>query len=204
MPVERYKVGRSYTERHHGRADSADAEAVRTLMEEMAARDSTVEGRLADAERRAIKHLQGNGMPLDPNAPPYCDSAWRRENERKSLDWYAIEILNTIRILRRQIERGDARLAADLALDVGVLATEAKIVQKRVGGSVRGADGFKASDRRLLDKKARDEAWIEHAVKEWGKPGRKNYGASKIAPLIEPDPTKQRNCRRIIGPYKPK
>jgi hypothetical protein len=205
MPIERYEVGRSYTKRQHNRADMSDPEAVRTVMEEFAAGGPfTVERRLEDAERRAIAHLQQAGMSVDPHGPPYGDPAWLRENERYSLDWYAINILNTIRILRLQIKRGDARMAADIALDLGVLATEAKIVQERVGGSIRGAEGFKVSDRRILDKKARDEAYISQAVKEWNKPGRKKWGASKIAPLIEPDRKKQRNCRRIIGPFKPK
>ena len=71
-------------------------------------------------------------MPIDPNAPCYGDPAWLRENERSPLVWYAINILNTVRMLRLQIEHGDAKLAADFALDLGVLATEAKFVALRV------------------------------------------------------------------------
>jgi hypothetical protein len=66
---------------------------------------------------------------VDPRARPYGDPTWLRNNERKSLDWYAISILNTVQIVRKQIERGDVRLAVDLALDLGVLATEAKMIQ---------------------------------------------------------------------------
>jgi hypothetical protein len=203
MPVERYKVGRSYTARYGARANLADPAATRTVMAEMAASDFTIEGRLADAERRAVAHLQQAGMPVDPHGALYGDPTWVRDNERRSTSWYAISIVNTVRILRKQIERGDVRAAVDFALDLGVLATEARIVQERVGGSIRGGEGFKTSTRRD-DKKARDEAYIAQAVKEWNKPGRKKWGASKIASLIEPDLKKQRNCRRIIGPFKPK
>jgi hypothetical protein len=203
MAVERYKVGRSYTARQRARANLDDPEAVRALMKEMAAGGPyTVEARLADAERRAIKHLQQAGMPLDPRHPSYGDPAWLRENERRTAVWYAITILNTVRILRKQIERGDVLAAVDFALDLGVLATEGRIVQERVGGSIRGGEGFKTSTRRD-DKKVRDGAYIAQAIKEWNKPGQKRWGASKIAPLIEPDLKKQRNCRRIIGPFRP-
>ena len=112
-------------------------------MSEMAACDSTIEGRLADAERRAMAHLQQAGMPGDPRDSSYGDPSWLRMNERTSTVWYAISIVNTVRILRKQIERGDVRLAVDVALDLGVLTTEARIVQERVGGSTRGAEGFK-------------------------------------------------------------
>jgi hypothetical protein len=148
-------------------------------------------------------HLQQAGLPVDPRDPRYGAPGWLRENERRSPAWYAINIVNTVRILRKQIERGDVRLAVDLALDLGVLATEARIVQGRVGGSILGGEGFKASTRQE-DKKARDEAYIAEAIREWNKPGQKRWGASKIAPLIEPDPKKQRNCRRIIGPFRPR
>jgi hypothetical protein len=204
MPVERYQVGRSYTKRHYTKADSADPEAMLTVMDEMAAGGPyTVERRLADAEQRAMAHLRGEGKPLDPRSPPYGDPAWLRENERRSLDWYAINILNAVRILRKQIEHGDMKAAVDFALDLGVLATEAKIVQERLGGSERGGEGFKLSDRQH-EKETRDKDYIERAIKEWSKPGRQRWGASRIAPLIEPDPTKQRTCRRIIGSAKPK
>jgi hypothetical protein len=193
MPV--YTVGRGYTKRHHAKADTADPEAVRTVMEEMAAAGPFgVEGRLADAEQRAIAYLQGK----DPSAPLYGDPAWRRENERKSLDWYAIEILNTIRILRRQIERGDARLAADLALDLGVLATEAKMIQYIAGNTNRGGQGFKTSDK-YQEVAAQHAAWRAQADELWKKKPR--YGALAIAKLI--DPARAETIRKVIVSRKP-
>ena len=66
MAIKRYKVGRSYTERTYLVADLDDYEAVQTVMESLAAADRTLEGRLADAERRAKAYLTQANMPLDP------------------------------------------------------------------------------------------------------------------------------------------
>ena len=85
MTIKRYKVGRSYTERTYLVADVDDHEALRTLMEDWAAADYTLEGRLADAERRAKAYLIQANMPLDPRESSYCDPIWQRTNERKSV-----------------------------------------------------------------------------------------------------------------------
>jgi hypothetical protein len=201
MPVERYRRGRSYTRRYGTRADLAEPDAVRTVMDEMAACDFTVEGRLADAERRAIAHLRQAGKPVDPHGPPYGNPAWLRENERRSTHWYAINIVNTIRMLRKQIERGDVRLAVDLALDLGVLTTEARMVEARVGGSERGGAGTKDSEHRTGIEQ-RNAEWCASAIEEWAKPGRRWWGAEKIAMKIAP--AQVRTCRRVIGHLKPK
>jgi hypothetical protein len=161
MPIERYKVGRLYTRRERARADFADPEAVREVMNDLASRDYTVEGRLADAERRAEAYLKRANMPLDLRAGIYGDSAWLRSNERKSLVWYAINILNTIRMLRRQIERGDASLAADLALDLGELFTEAKFIQELTG---KQAEGGRAPREEVAQRHAE---WRREAERMW-------------------------------------
>lgn len=199
MAIIRYKVGRSYTERTHIVVDFADHDAVRTVMETLAAADHTLEGRLADAERRSKAYLTRVNMPLDPSGPPYGNPAWRRANERKSVTWYSINILNTIRMLRLQIEHGDSRFAADLALDLGVLAAEAAIVQDRVGGSIRGGAGAKNTDeRREIEK--RNAAWREQAIELWKGP-RRRWGAAAIAREI--DANKERTIRRVIADLKP-
>jgi hypothetical protein len=179
MAIKRYKVGRSYTERTYLVADFDDYDAVRTVMETWAAADHTLEGRLADAERRAKAYLTQANMPLDPRESPYGDPTWQRTNERKSVTWYAINILNTIRMLRQQIEHGDTRFAVDLALDLGVLIREGATVQDRVGGSIRGGVGAKNTDeRREIEK--RNAAWREQAIELWKGP-RRRWGAAAIA-----------------------
>jgi hypothetical protein len=199
MAIKRYKVGRSYTERTYLVADFDDHVAVRTLMETWAAADHTLEGRLADAERRAKAYLTQANMPLDPRESPYGDPTWQRTNERTSVTWYAINILNTITMLRLQIEHGDTRLAVDLALDLGVLIREGAIVQDRVGGSIRGGAGAKNSDeRREIEK--RNAAWREQAIELWKGP-RRRWGAAAIAREI--DANKERTIRRVIGDLKP-
>jgi hypothetical protein len=200
MPIERYKVGRKYTERLHTSADFTDPEAVREVMSALAASDHTVEARLAGAKRRATAHLKRVKMPLDPNAWPYGDPTWLRENERKSLDWYAINILNTIQILQKQIELGEVELAVDLALDLGVLATEAKMIQYIAGNTGRGGEGFKTSDT-LSDIARRNEAWCAEADKLWRAP-RQKWGALAIAKLI--DPSRFETIRKVIKDRKPR
>jgi hypothetical protein len=181
MPVERYKVGRRYTEREHTAADFADPEAVREVMESLAARDYTVEGRLADAERRATAYLQRANMPIDPSAPPYGDPAWLRANERKSLDWYAINILNTIRMLRKQIERGELWHAVDFALDLGGLAAEAKMIQYMASNPAQGGKTKASQDRRAVDD--RIAIYRQQAEEKWrGNPALK---ASEVARYIK-------------------
>jgi hypothetical protein len=197
--VEHYTVGRGYTKRQRVSVDFADLDGMRAVMNELAASNTSVEGRLAGAEQRAIAYLQGKGMPIDPSAPPYGGSAWRRENERKSLDWYAIEILNTIRILHLQIERGDARLAADLALDVGVLATEAAMIQYNVHTATEGGRGNKASDRRREQRQAREQV---RARAEDLRRRHPSWSVSRIARDI--DPARERSIRRTIKDIKPR
>jgi hypothetical protein len=200
MTIRRYKVGRSYTERTYLIADLDDHEALRTLMEEWAAADYTLEGRLADAERRAKAYLTQANMPLDPRESPYGDPTWQRTNERKSVSWYAINILNIIRMLRLQLERGDTRLAVDLALDLGVLIREGAIVQDRVGGSIRGGAAAKNTDeRREIER--RNAAWREQAIELWKGP-RRRWGAAAIARRI--DANRERTIRRVIGDLKPR
>jgi hypothetical protein len=179
MPIERYPMGRSYTEREYAKADFADPEAVRTVIEEMMSRNFTVEGRVADLERGAIAYLQQEGMPDDPNSPCYGDPAWLRDNERWSLIWYAIEILKTIRLMRKRIERGDARLAADFALDLGVLATEAKFIQQRTGKQGEGgrAPREEAAQRHAAWRRKADKIWKRHST----------WTTSQVARLVAKD-----------------
>jgi hypothetical protein len=196
--VERYTVGRGYTKRQRVSVDVADLDGMRAVMNELAASNTSVEGRLADAEQRTITYLRGKGMPVDPSAPPYGDPVWRRENERKSLDWYAIEILNTIRILRLQIERGDARLAADLALDVGVLATEAAMIQYNVHTAAGGGRGNRESDRQREQHQAREH---DRARAEDLRRRHPSWSVRRIA--CEIDPARERSIRRTIADLKP-
>jgi hypothetical protein len=199
--AECYEVGRSYTKRVRTRV--TDPHEMRALMTALAASDPTAQGRLADLESRAIAHLKRAKMPLDPNARPYGDRTWLRENERRSLDWYAIQILNTIRILRKQVERRDVWLAVDLALDLGVLATEAMMIQHKADHTSRGGQGFKTSDKILLDIPEQRVSWRVRARELWVEnPRRKQTDVAKQIKLEQidrdPDPKKHRAIRTIV------
>jgi hypothetical protein len=149
--VERYEVGRAYTKRRRVRVDLTDLDGMRAVMNALAASDPTVEGRLANLESRATAHLKHEKKPLDPNASIYGDPVWLRDNDRKSLDWYAINILNTIRMLRKQIERGEVWHAVDFALELGGLAAEAKMIQYMASNPAQGSKTKTSQDRRAVD-----------------------------------------------------
>jgi hypothetical protein len=200
MAVERYRRGRSYTARHYASADLDDPEAMLTVMEEMAASDPTVEGRLADAERRAMAHLAREKMPLDPHGPPYGDPAWLRENERRSATWYAVNILIVIRTLRKLIERGDARLAADIALDLGILATEAKMIQYMASNPAEAGKAKASAQRAEVERQ--HTRWLAEAGRLWAKPAKRKWGARAIAKEI--DPSKVETIRKVIAGRKPR
>jgi hypothetical protein len=99
--------------------------------------DYSFEGRIAVLERGAKKILEDAGLPSDPAAEVRYKRdgiEWRgqalgavADEERLTLKWYAAKFLNELRITRAAIERGEAALAANLALTLGELATEVRI-----------------------------------------------------------------------------
>jgi hypothetical protein len=195
--VERYLVGRRYTRRERVGADCSDLDGMRAVMNAIASAQ-TVQRRLADLERRATAHLERAKMPLDPKGKIYGDAAWLRDNERKSLDWYAFNIVNTIRLLRVQIERGEVWNAVDFALELGGLAAEAEKIQYHTAITRRGGRGFRASDK-LKDAATRHAEWRALADEHWRR--NPSWGAAAIAKEI--DPKRARTVRRIIRDRKP-
>ena len=196
--AERYEVGRGYTKRQRIRA-TIDPDGMRAVMDALAANSPDVQGRIADLERRAAAHLKNANMPLDLRSPIYGNPAWLRENERKSLDWYAFSILNAIRMLRKQSERGELWNAVDFALDLGVLATEAQMIQYVSGNTSRGGEGFKTSQKHQ-DTVAQHAAWCAQADELWET--RRSWGALAIAKLI--DPARAETIRKVIRDRKPR
>jgi hypothetical protein len=162
--VERYEVGRPYTRRRRVKVALADLDGMRAVMEAMAASDFSVEGRLADLEAQAAE------MPRSAH-----------EKQRESLGWYAGRILDTIAMLRRQMERGEIGLAVDLALDLGVLATEAKMIQYMTSNPAQGGKTKAWQDRRAVDE--RIAIYRQQAEEKW----RRNPAlkASEVARYIK-------------------
>jgi hypothetical protein len=193
--AERYAVGRAYTKRQRVRA-ATDLDGMRAVTNALAANYTTVQGRIEDLERRAAEHLKRAEMPLDLRAPIYGDPAWLRENERKSLEWYAFSILNTIRMLRKQIERGELWHAIDFALDLGVLAAEVKMIQYMASNPARAGKAKAALKKPAV--KQSHAAWLAAADKLRKTPGKKKWGALAIAREI--DPARAETIRKIIRP----
>jgi hypothetical protein len=202
MPVERYPVGRKYTKRNriYISPESIDTEegaaALAESLREMA-KGATLEGRLASTIQWATATLECAGLPLDPSAPIYSDRAWLRENAYQSAAWYAITILETFGWLRTFRERGDTGLALNLALELGVLATEARLLKYMSRKAVKMAQA-KASKQR--EKAAEDlEKWRREADKKWDKHQLKS--AADVARLI--DRARAGTIRKKIADLKP-
>jgi hypothetical protein len=142
-------------------------------------------------------------MPLDPNAWCYADKYWRRNNERRSAEWYAIKILHKADWLRRMIEQNDTRMAADFALDLGELITEAHFIfNVYVRQGKAGAAEAKLSDGHRA-RKAKREHWRARAKELWaGPPPWRNQ--TEVATKIDPDRRKRRNIIRAISDLDPR
>jgi hypothetical protein len=196
--VEQYEVGRGYTKRQRIGAESSDLEGMRAMLDELASADHTVEGRLADLQRQVEEILTRAGLPLVARGEPYGNPEWCQRNEHKSLEWYAIHLLTAIKRLRQQIAAGDRRLLVDLALEIGVLAAEAKMIQYTTGNTSRGGRGFRNSDKRK-DAVAQHAAWCAEADEHWRE--HPSWGARTIAKLI--NPKRAETVRKVIKGRRP-
>jgi hypothetical protein len=203
MTVERYRVGRASYNWQNRISIGMGAEDADALREALSGPVAIAEERVEPAVRWATATLQQKNMPLDPNAWCYSDKDWRRKKERRSAEWYAIKILQEASWLRLMIEKGEARMAADFALDLGELITEAHFIfNVYVRQGMNAAAHTNSLKRQDPERAARSERWRTLAAAAWEKDP--TYGALAIAERIEPDPTKRRTCRRVIGPLNPR
>jgi hypothetical protein len=152
MAVERYQVGKNAYNRRERVSigmGAEDAEALRDAFVELA-KWTTPEKRIAPAVAWATAILEQKNMPFDPNAWCYSDSDkdWRRKNERRSAEWYAITILQTAEWMRQMIDKGDARMAADFGLDLGELIAEGRFILGALAGTAARGGKEKAANAR--------------------------------------------------------
>jgi hypothetical protein len=203
MTVERYRVGRaSYNWRNRVSIGMGPEDAA-ALRDALSAPVAIAEDRLEPALQWAHATLEQAGKPLDPNAWCYAGRTWRRQNERRSAEWYAITILHKANWLRRMLEKGDTRMAADFSLDLGELITEAHFIfNVYVQQGEKGAAEAKLSDSRQA-RTAQHEQWCIKAKELWaGPPPWRNQLA--VARKIDPDPRKRRNIIRVIQHLDPR
>jgi hypothetical protein len=114
------------------------------LTEEQAAevaREGSLSGRIYFSECWAKATLERRQMPLDPAAPIYCDPVWRRQNERASREWYAIEMLRVVDSLVAMLKIDNAPFAAVFAWDLAQLVSEARFLKYMTGNSSKGGRG---------------------------------------------------------------
>lgn len=200
MPVERLKLGRAYTRRERLVLTCPVSPADRTEFlprEAVSAPGPSYVWRLKPALEWARTVLERTGLPLDPNAAVYADRAWRLANERRSPEWYAIQILMVGRDLRLFAERGNAAIAADLGIDFGELVTEARIAGYFDRNAARGGQ-VKAAERRAEIEERSDE-WRRQAAEYWSRHPR--WSAMTVAGRI--DPARLRTVWNAIIKQKP-
>jgi hypothetical protein len=201
--VERYTIGRKYNERQlvDVSLENLTPEGIQAIEQglEAAAAAATIDGRIAPAVAWATKILQERNLPEDHNALMYSNAQWQRKNARSAPEWYAIRILQAAHFLRLFAQRNDCEMAAQYALDLAELVTEAKFI---LGVVVRNAShGGKAT--KLSDK--RQEQQLQHAevrqkaVAIWSK--RPSYSCRRVAKAI--DPMRIEAIRKIIADLKP-
>ena len=182
MAVERYTVGKNAYNKRERISVGMGAEDADALREVLSGPWAIAEARLEPAVQWAKATLARKGMPLDPNAWCYAEEAWRRKNERCSAEWYAITILDNADWLRRMIEKGDARMAADFALDLGELITEAHFILEAFAGPPHKG-GKKKAENALRDVESRIAECRRQAAEKWNQ--RPDRTASEIARYIK-------------------
>jgi hypothetical protein len=201
VTIERYKIGRKYTERHRVSVSLNTPEGAQAIEDglEAAAAAATVEGRIAPAISWATATLKQAGMPLDYNALVYNEPQWQRENARRSAVWYALKIIEAAHFLRIFVKAGDPQLVAQFALDLAELVTEARFIfGVVVRNAAVGGKEAKNSDKRHVQELQRAE-WRHGAAERWQK--NPKLSASEVARRI--DPARARTIRRVISDLKP-
>jgi hypothetical protein len=208
MTIKRYLVGRTYNVRRKvsvSKESLSTQEGASILFDcfREIGQSTTIEGRIAPAVSWSTATLERAQMPNDPNAPIYSEHDWLRANERRTAEWYAIKILQSVSFLRTFIQRGDANLAADVALDVAEIVTEGKFIfgyfgrNASEGGNAKAADVRPEAEARILEcRRQATKLWRDHP--DWtasdvarhikvagatGKPLSAGYVRKKIADL---------------------
>jgi hypothetical protein len=199
MPIERFPVGRRYTRRIRvqirGAALETDegaavlAETLRSM-----ATTSTARRRIAVARCWAAAVLERVGLPLDPAAPIYSDRHWLKGNERRTLEWYAIEILDAAAWIERFRERGDTDFALTRALDLGGLVAEVGVIKAMADTARTGGTKPKEGKQEL------HQNWREKAAEIWAR--RPSRSVRRVSSLIDPDHWE--TVRKQIADLKPK
>jgi hypothetical protein len=162
-----------------------------------ASRDSGTGARLHFASCWARKTLERHNMPLEVSAPIYSDPDWRQHNERRSPEWYAIEMLRAVGSLTDMLKEDNAPFAAVFAWRLAWLLSEARFLNYITANASKGG-AAKALERESVLRQ-RDAGWREEAVKLWTR--HPSWSATAIAKLI--DPARERTIRRVIADLNP-
>lgn len=176
MPVKRFTRGTGLTKRSYVKISGAGPEEVDAAREmfERAAKSNF--DKIMDA---CISVLARAKLPVDPLAYAPPEMASKRPAEQTP-EWYALKCLQYLRVLDAMLERNDARGAAELAVNLGMLWQEAVFkfnweadalrgqkVKKAAseGGRARSGDRdakralFRATVDRIIEAKPHIKSW---------------------------------------------
>lgn len=141
-------------------ADITDMEAVREVVEALKEHACSPEDRITRFVGECREHLESRGIDPAPSAVEgnVTDAGF----EHPDLEWYCARVVSLGYVLSKVAARGDAWLAAGLAMDIGRAS-----VQMSIGGFDAKADGLARG--RALAKEARSKkaaTWREPARTE--------------------------------------
>jgi len=107
-------------------AEPEDVVQLQQVMRALAAEGDLFTAKLNRIESFCNAHLAAASIIYDPAST----SPSPRTSDPDSAAGYALRILDRLHMLRRNLERGDARHAADIAFDLGALITEANMKRR--------------------------------------------------------------------------
>lgn len=176
MPVKRFTRGTGLTKRSYVKISGAGPEEVDEVRAMLKRAVKSNFDRIMD---RCISTLARAKLPIDPLAYEPPEMASKRPAEQTA-EWYALRCLNYLRMLDAMLERNDARDAADIALSLGFLWSEAvfkfnwevdalrgqKLVESAsMGGKARWGDNdekrerYQATAEQIIKSKPHIKSW---------------------------------------------
>lgn len=123
-------------------SDPADERQLLSELKAWADAGDPFMGRLADIEAGCKRILDGASLEHDTMA--LLAGPAHQEQADDSPAGYALRALNRLRLLRQALDAGEARMAADLAFDLGALLAEASM-KPEADRAFRSAIGRKAA-----------------------------------------------------------
>jgi hypothetical protein len=199
MTIKRIRSARRYTSKPYLRVEGELTADERRELEEnhKRLRDAgSLESKLNAVISGARAQLTRSGLPHEPADPVYSP-AWQNENKWGSLDWYAIEILRSVRWWSHCWKHDFLEEAAAELMRIGFLAGQAEILGEQ---SEEGRAGARQS-RRLHEQKNEHKRIQAEARTIWA--NHSDWGERAVAKRIVA-PIGEEAIRKIIRGLSPR